>query len=209
MFLPIGCGFPCLLKLPESLKLHGASMARDWHCFSSMMKLNRKRTFQGLYDLTQSSVGRSRAGDIDYVGNSAPYSKSSSSGQPWTCHFNSLLFLLLPITATMMMHSCLTLSCLTSWNRSSSGKQVAGSCMQEHSPALQSCWGSSPRLHPQQEGMWHSCVTTRAHTARFAVPAMVQAERQQAITTFCTLNNLKEVIAIHNLNLMGNSGKGN
>lgn len=57
--------------------------------------------------------------------------------------------------------------------------------------------------------MWHSSVTSRAHTARFTVPATVQAEGQQAITMLCTLNNLKEVITIHNLNLMGNSGKWN
>jgi len=50
---------------------------------------------------------------------------------------------------------------------------------------------------------------SKRSTARFAAPATVQAEREQATTTFCTLNGLKEVIAIHNLNLMGNSGKWN
>lgn len=121
MFLPTGCGFPCLLKLPESLKLHGASMARDWHCFSSMMKLNCKRNLQGLCDLTRSSVGRSWAGDIGYMGNSVPYSNSSCSRQPWTCHFSSLCLFSSFTLQPRWWHvaCCLTLSCLTSWNRNS------------------------------------------------------------------------------------------
>lgn len=146
-------------------------------------------------------MGRSWTGDIGYKGNSFLYSNSNSSGQPWTCHFNSLF--------SPPSHYSLNDDALLPYpflphllEQELLGKEVTGSCLQKHSLALRGHRRRWSWLHQQQEGAWHSCVTTRAHTARFTAPATVQTERQQAITTLCTLNYLKEVIAIHNLNLM-------
>lgn len=88
------------------------------------------------------------------------------------------------------------------------GTPQAESCWQLHACAQPNTMVQltmAPRAAGRCVALLHHCASQ--HRAKLAAPATELVERQQPIATFCTLNILKEVIAIHNLNLMGNSGK--
>lgn len=126
-------------------------------------------------------------------------------GDPGPLHLAlSLLFLCTP--ARMVVHQHLTFPLLISWKGKSTGREVlvaAPTQTAQHSRTTRHGGATTRASQP--------CPCSRWHTQKGLLPlpqcSSGEVGIRQMRATFCAPNSMKEVIGIHNLNLMCNSGK--